>query len=171
MKFTLVLIMLFSSACFAWENPKEISSKELFNSSDVVAILKIIKGELVANNTYQVTGRIEKKFKGDVKSSELAFEHIGFFSDEPNKLGGTYLVYLKQNKKGYMSNKLGYSVIEIDKIASDRDDIKLAFSKLNLQQQWVKEAADGFFWYPVVCTYSSEKLCAKVFNSLDDALK
>lgn len=173
MKYTLFCILFLVVSEARLEGPFDLSAEGLFSTSDVVAIVEVVEGKLAKGRNYAVQGTLEKKMKGDPFHSQIAFEHtVGLFSDEPNRLGGWYLVFLKGDRDGYRTNEAGYSVIEVGRIPADRGDMKLVLKRLNLESQWlVRDSDENVLWYPEVCVYASKKVCSSVFEIMRYAVK
>lgn len=170
-----LIISLFIAGCakLVAESSNPFSSKSLSASSDVVAIVEIFAGERNANGGYQLKASLNKRLKGGEGSSDVVFLHDqDQMSDEPSKIGGKYLVFLKIKNDLYETNKEGFSVVEVGEFAADRPDLSLVLRKLNLSSdRIVKVDSSDVFIYPVICTYGSEEICEKVFLMLDGALQ
>ena len=168
--FSLILAILISSACEGYEEQGLVAGEALFESSDVVALVRIDKGE-VSPSSYHLTGSIERLYKGEIDGNSISFGHkIGTFSDEPHKLGARYLVFLALSKSGFESKRNAYSVIEVGTLASDREDLDIALERLNINMEMTSNYGTNILVFPVRCEESSQKLCDIVKENLAYAL-
>ncbi|GAA5442107.1 hypothetical protein Misp06_00268 [Microbulbifer sp. NBRC 101763] len=173
MKKFIISLLLFGCSGSIAEIPFSFSAEQLFSSSDVVAIVELSEGKLTNEGLYLLKASLEKSIKGKKRNSFLSFAHReGHFSDKPDRLGGKYLVFLKTHNGIYTTNTEGFSVIEVAEIAAERPDMELALRRLNLgSNRIVNDFDKETVWYPVICTYGSEKICENAFDILEYALR
>lgn len=146
-------------------------NEDLIKSSEIIAIIEVIEGSLTDSGDYLLKGKVVNKFKGLDDVKVLRFMHSREqISDVPNKIGGKYLVHINKIDGVYITNRNGFSVVELNGIPSDRPDIELALEKLNISSsRMAEDTSANLYWYPVLCTYASSQICEHVYILLNDA--
>lgn len=170
LKLIFILFLATPISLAASERPDLVSSNQLFECADMVALITITKGEL-NDTSYKIEGNVKKEFKGrsnqvDVK---LNFSESILF-DSPIKLGSTYLVHLKNyGDNSFVPVQAYGAIMEVKALDKERPDIQFSLKKLKLEKtDYVVYGNE--IWYPEVCSvYDNIKLCASYVDILGKA--
>lgn len=152
-----VLLFLFFSNATVADGVKFPSATKLYNQSDEVLLVKIIKGEVLGENDKYV-GSILTSFKGK------ATNKIEFLSTPlnvaitPNKIGNYYIIHLKKQGDEYHFVNYLNSVIEIEKIDGSRPDLELILKGKAINKD-ILVTKQEYLYFPSMCSEISKVFC------------
>ncbi len=164
MKILILLVLLFPLSASSSVDLPYISSDEMYANSDFIGIVKITKGAATKQG-FELVGELVSTVKGSI-SETIRFEHRLFkdghrYTDSPDRLGGTYFIFLSTTGKKVLTLNQHYSVIEVQSIPVKRrvyDDI---LSYFNLDKSDLHRI-EANYWYPTQCKNIGDNMCSLV---------
>lgn len=169
-----ILVFFFMScvSTYALDQPDSLSSDQLYDRADLVAVVTITSGE-VNNDLYKVLGSVDSILKGISSHPELKIHFAkSVLFDSPTKLGATYLVHLKKGGDDlFLPVQHHGAMIEVLSLEKERPDIKYALKKLKLKKGNYVVYGDEI-WYPELCSSAdNKKLCSSYVEILEKSLR
>ena len=157
--FIATILVFGSSIAFATEETPSATVQEMFEKSEFIGIVTVVSGSYDANG-YQLQGKVELGIKGNYKGT-LEFAHLGYrWSDVPNSLGLTYLVFLSNTENGLETLNYQFSVIAVASVPRDREFFEDLWSQFKLIEIDAR-AIGNQIWFPTSCADWNEMSCKK----------